>query len=63
MYARDSGNCGRGEGGTHTQTRLTPDGQENLETTEREGVDFLTELLDLVGWSQVNDEETDKDLS
>jgi hypothetical protein len=46
-----------------TQTRLTPDGQENLETTEREGVDFLTELLDLVGWSQVNDEETDKDLS
>ena len=46
-----------------TQTRFTPDGQENLETTEREGVDFLTELLDLVGWSQVNDEETDKDLS
>ena len=37
--------------------------EEDLETTEREGVDFLDELLDLTGWSQVNDEETLKDLS
>jgi hypothetical protein len=37
--------------------------EEDLETTEREGVDFLDELLELVGWSQVNDEETEKDLS
>ncbi len=32
---------------------------QDLETTEGEGVDFLTELLDLAGWTQVNDEETD----
>jgi hypothetical protein len=37
--------------------------EEDLETTEGEGVDFLPELLDLVGWSQVNDEETEKTLS
>ncbi len=37
--------------------------EEDLETTEGEGVDFLTELLDLVGWPQVNNEETEKDLS
>ena len=30
---------------------------------EREGVDFLAEILELAGWSQVNDEETEKDLS
>jgi hypothetical protein len=30
-------------------------------TTEGEGVDFLAELLELVGWTQVNDEETEKD--
>ena len=35
--------------------------EEELETNESEGVDFLGELLDLVGWSQVNDEETEKD--
>ena len=32
---------------------------QDLETTE--GVDFLPELLDLTGWTQVNDEETEKD--
>ena len=37
--------------------------EEDLETTDREGVDFLDELLELTGWSQVNDEETEKDLS
>jgi hypothetical protein len=37
--------------------------EEELDTTEVEGVDFLAELLHLVGWSQVNDEETEKDLS
>jgi hypothetical protein len=26
-------------------------------------VDFLTELLEVVGWGQVDDEETEKDLS
>jgi hypothetical protein len=37
--------------------------EEDLETTEGEAVDFLAELLELVGWSQVNDEETEKVLS
>jgi hypothetical protein len=37
--------------------------EEELETTEGEGVDFLTELLEVVGWPQVNDEKTEKDLS
>jgi hypothetical protein len=27
---------------------------EDLESTEGEGVDFLTELLDLMGWSQTH---------
>ena len=36
---------------------------EDVETTEGEGVDFLAELLELAGWTQVNDEETEKDLS
>jgi hypothetical protein len=37
--------------------------EEDLETTQGEGVDFLAEILELVGWSQVNDEETETDLS
>ena len=37
--------------------------EQELETTEGEGVDLLYELLDLVGWPQVNDDETEKDLS
>ena len=37
-------------------------GEEDVEPTEGEGVDFLPELLDLVGWGQVDDEETEKDL-
>jgi hypothetical protein len=37
--------------------------EELLETTEREGVDLLPELVELTGWSQVNDKETEKDLS
>ena len=36
--------------------------EQELETTEGEGVDLLAELLDLVGWTQFND-ETEKDLS
>ncbi len=35
--------------------------EEDLETNEGEGVDLLPELLELAGWSQVNDEETEKD--
>jgi len=35
--------------------------EEDLETTEGEGVDFPSELLELSGWTQVNDEETEKD--
>ena len=35
--------------------------EEDLETAEGEGVDFLAELLELVGWGQVDDEETEKD--
>jgi len=37
--------------------------EEELETTEGGGVDFLAEILELVGWPQVNDEQTEKDLS
>ena len=37
--------------------------EEELETTEGEGVDLLSELLELVGCPEVNDKETDKDLS
>ncbi len=37
--------------------------EQDLETTEGEGVDLLDKHLDLVGWSQVNDKETEKDLS
>ncbi len=35
----------------------------SVETTEGEGVDLLAELLELEGWSQVIDDETEKDLS
>jgi hypothetical protein len=35
--------------------------EEDVETSE--GVDFLCELLELVGWGQVDDEETEKDLN
>jgi len=31
---------------------------QELETTEGEGVDLLAELLELSGWAQVNDKET-----
>ncbi len=34
--------------------------EEDLETTEGEGVDLLSQLLELVGWPQVNDKETEK---
>ena len=34
--------------------------EKDLETTEGKGVDFLAELLELEGWSQVNDKETEK---
>ena len=37
--------------------------EEELETTEGEGVYLLAQHLELVGWSQVNDKETEKDLS
>jgi hypothetical protein len=37
--------------------------EEDVETTEGEGVDFLAELLELSGWTLVDDEETEKDLS
>ena len=35
--------------------------EEDVETTEGEGVDFLAELLELEGWGQVDDEETETD--
>ncbi len=34
--------------------------EEDVETTEGAGVDFLAELLELVGWGQVDDEETER---
>ena len=40
--------------------------EEELETTEGERVDTLApswQLLELVGWSEVNDKETEKNLS
>ncbi len=53
-----------------TQVRLTPPGQEqqgnvreeDVETTEGEGVHFLGELLELSGWTLVDDDETEPDL-
>ena len=35
--------------------------EEDLETTEGDGVDFPAELLELSGWTVVDDEETEKD--
>ncbi len=35
--------------------------EEDVETTEGEGVDFLSELLEVAGWGQVDDEETETD--
>ena len=35
--------------------------EEDLETNEGEGVDFLAELLEMAGWGQVDDEETEED--
>ena len=43
--------------------KVTHVSEEDFETTDREGVDFLSDLLEMVGWTQVNDEETEKDLS
>ena len=37
--------------------------EEDVETTEGEGVDFLGELLDLSGWTLVDDDETEPELS
>ena len=37
--------------------------EEDVQTTEGEGVDFPSELLELSGWIQVNYVETEKDLS
>ena len=42
---------------TEEQERVVPTTQ-SVDT-----VDFLTELLEVVGWGQVDDEETEKDLS
>ena len=35
--------------------------EEDLETNEGECVDFLAELLEMAGWGQVDDEETEED--
>ena len=43
--------------------KVTHVSEEEVDTTEGEGVDFLDELLEMPGWTQVNDEETEKDLS
>ena len=43
--------------------RLTRVSEGELETTEGEGVDLLAQLLGLLGWSQGNEQETEKDLS
>jgi hypothetical protein len=36
--------------------------EEDVETTEGEGVDFLGELLELSGWTLVDDDETESEL-
>jgi hypothetical protein len=33
--------------------------EEDVETTEGDGVDFLAELLELSGWTLVDDDETE----
>jgi hypothetical protein len=71
VYAAGSTNCGAGEGGTHHTgqvdtcwTRTTGKRHnEDVQTTEGEGVDFLGELLELSGWTLVDDDETEPDLS
>ena len=44
----------------HLHKEVTHGREEDLETTEGEGVDILAELLELVEWPQVNDEETER---
>ena len=78
MYAGRRGNCGRGEDDTSDKEDLEyyegfqderdiweveHVSEQDLETTEGEGVDLLPELLELTGWGQVNDDEMEKDLS
>ncbi len=36
--------------------------EEDVEMTEGEGVDFLAELLELSGWTLVDDDETEPEL-
>ncbi len=36
--------------------------EEDVETTEGEGVDFLPEILELSGWTLVDDDETEPEL-
>ena len=36
--------------------------EEDVQTTEGEGVDFLGELLELSGWTLVDDDETEPEL-
>jgi hypothetical protein len=36
--------------------------EEDVETTEGEGVDFLGELLEMSGWTLVDDDETEPEL-
>jgi hypothetical protein len=54
-------NCGRGQGGADEHTWVRKSWKRLL--TEGEGVDFLVELLEMTGWPQVNDEQTEEDFS
>jgi hypothetical protein len=62
VYTRVNRNYGGGEGGTHDTDQVDTH-KEDLEMAEGESVDFLTELLELSGWPQVNTEETKTELS
>jgi hypothetical protein len=71
-YPRHRVGCHRGKQGWGFPGGCFPDDrevwdvthvrEEYVETTEGEGVDFLGELLELSGWTLVDDDETESEL-
>ena len=49
--------------GFKADDRSTHMTEEDLEKTEGEDVDWMTKHLEPVGWPQVNDKDTEKELS
>ncbi len=57
------GDCGSFQRCHKYFVEVTQVSEQDLETTEGDGVDLLAQLLTLVERSQVNDQKTEKDLS